>query len=63
MWAICRLFLLVSVCKVFLLAGCVPIQPEFAGYRHAGAYHHAHTGTDGHTYTRTNAHGRACSLR
>ena len=28
MWAICRLFLLVSVCMVFLLAGCVPIQPE-----------------------------------
>ena len=28
MWAICRLFLLVSVCMVFLLAGCVPIQPD-----------------------------------
>ncbi|MYH61161.1 MAG: hypothetical protein F4148_05190 [Caldilineaceae bacterium SB0675_bin_29] len=28
MWAVHRLFLLASVCLAFVLAGCVPIQPE-----------------------------------
>ncbi|MDE0198119.1 MAG: hypothetical protein OXK78_07985 [Caldilineaceae bacterium] len=28
MWAVYRLFLLASVCLAFVLAGCVPIQPE-----------------------------------
>ena len=28
MWGVYRLFLLASVCMVFVLAGCVPIQPE-----------------------------------
>ena len=28
MWRVYRLFLLASVCMVFVLAGCVPIQPE-----------------------------------
>lgn len=28
MWAVYRLFLLASVCSAFVLAGCVPIQPE-----------------------------------
>ena len=30
MWRVYRLFLLASVCMVFVLAGCVPIQPEAA---------------------------------
>ena len=59
MWGVYRLFLLASVCMVFVLAGCVPIQPEapaasrtvagfvsakqFAGHFGADSYPHSAT--------------------